>query len=40
MGTWVRNLGILIFLIPIILAPFDVQLRIGDVLGFSFRIVG
>lgn len=40
MGTWVRNLGILIFIIPIILAPFDVQPRIGDVLGFSFRIVG
>lgn len=40
MGTWVRNLGILIFIVPIILAPFDAQPRIEGVLGYSFRIVG
>jgi len=40
MGTWVRNLGILIFMVPIILAPFDAQPRIEGILGFSFRIVG
>jgi len=40
MGTWVRNLGILIFIVPIILAPFDAQPRIEGILGSSFRIVG
>ena len=40
MGVWVRNLGILIFAMPIILAPFDAQPRIEGVLGYSFRIVG
>ena len=39
-GTWVRNLGILIFIVPIILAPFDAQPRIEGILGSSFRIVG
>ncbi|WP_456450106.1 methyltransferase family protein [Palaeococcus sp. (in: euryarchaeotes)] len=39
-GTWVRNLGILIFIVPIILAPFDAQPRIEGILGFSFRIIG
>jgi len=36
----VRNLGILIFAVPIILAPFDAQPRIEGILRFSFRIVG
>jgi len=40
MGRWVRNLGILIFIVPIILAPFDAQPRIEGILGSSFRIVG
>ena len=40
MGVWVRNLGILIFAMPIILAPFDAQPRIEGILGSSFRIVG
>ena len=40
MGTWVRNLGILIFMMPIILAPFDAQSRIEGILGASFRIIG
>ncbi len=40
MGTWVRNLGILIFVVPIILTPFDAQPRIEGILGFSLRIVG
>lgn len=40
MGTWVRNLGILIFMVPIILAPFDNQPRIDGILGASFRIIG
>ena len=35
-----RNLGILIFIVPIILAPFDAQPRIEGILGYSFRIVG
>jgi len=39
-GTWVRNLGILIFIVPIILAPFDAQPRIEGILGSLFRIVG
>lgn len=39
-GTWIRNLGILIFMVPIILAPFDVQPRIEGILGLLFRIVG
>ena len=40
MGAWIRNLGILIFIMPIILAPFDPQPRIEGILGSSFRIVG
>ncbi|MEX2704667.1 MAG: isoprenylcysteine carboxylmethyltransferase family protein [Candidatus Freyrarchaeum guaymaensis] len=39
-GTWVRNLGILIFMVPIVLAPLDAQPRIEGILGSSFRIVG
>ena len=39
-GIWIRNLGILIFIVPIILAPFDAQPRIEGILGSSFRIVG
>jgi len=40
MGTWIRNLGILIFIVPIMLAPFDAQPRVEGILGCSFRIVG
>ena len=40
MGTWVRNSGILTFIMPIILAPFDAQPRIEGILRFSFGIVG
>ena len=39
-GTWVKNLRILIFIVPIISAPFDTQPEIEGILGSLFRIEG